>query len=253
MRFGLRPYFVLFVLASTVFISGCPMLQGIAPVVESGPQAPTTMESQTATRQALLQGVNAAVAVLGKEGGFSSTAYRLPLPENLRQTAERARAMGLGRYVDDFEMSLNRAAEKAVPEAVDVFKTSVAQMSFQDVVAILQGGEHAATDYFKRTSEAQLEARFKPIVTRATSQVGVTEQYKKLSEKVAYYGRLVGYEPPVPTDLDGYITNEATGALFDKMAKEEALIRQDPVARGTQLLKKVFGFYTDSGSSAPQP
>ncbi|MGM0563390.1 MAG: DUF4197 domain-containing protein [Pseudomonadota bacterium] len=237
-------------LAASLFLAGCPMLEGVVQSSGVTSNAPTAQESQSATRQALLQGVDRAVASLGKEGGFSTTAYRLPLPEELRSTAERARNMGLGRYVDEFELSLSRAAEEAVPAALPVFKSAVADMSIADAVALIQGEEDAATRYFKRQREDQLQARFKPIADRALAEVGVVEHYEKLAEKVAYYGRLVGYEPPAPDDLSGYVARQASDALFDKMAEEEALIRQDPVGRGTDLVKKVFGHYLETPEDA---
>ncbi|MCO7224908.1 DUF4197 domain-containing protein [Pleionea sp. CnH1-48] len=207
-------------------------------------QVPSQQESTSAIKEALVKGAGSAVSSLGKEGGFSQSAFKIPLPENIQNITEKARKFGLGSYVDQFELSMNRSAEKALPHAMDVFKQAISQMSVSDVIGILQGPDNAATNYFKQTSTKALTNKFLPIVTDATSKVGVTKEYKKLSDKINGYGSMFGINMPENIDLDQYITSKATDALFVKMAEEEKLIRDNPIERTSYLLKKVFGYYS---------
>jgi hypothetical protein len=133
---------------------------------------------------------------------------------------------------------MNQAAEKAVPEAAVLFSDAIAQMSMADAKSILKGPDDAATQYFRKTSEAKLKERFLPIVQAATDQAGVTAAYKKLMQKAGPTAQLLGVGA---TDLDAYVEGKAVDGLFKMIAAEEKRIRQDPLARGTDLLKKVFG------------
>jgi hypothetical protein len=146
---------------------------------------------------------------------------------------------------DEFVTTNNHAAEKAVPEAAGVFGNAIKGMSIEDAKAILMGTNNAATQYFRRTTETNLYAKFLPIVKQATSQTGVTAAYKQLMEKAeaanpfGSYGRsLLGAES---MDVDAYVTTKALDGLFIMVAQEEQLIRENPAARTTALLQKVFG------------
>lgn len=216
---------------------------------QQGYIAPTTGESEAAMRQALNKGVLTAVNTLGQQDGFAASSLRIPLPENIQSAARIARQAGLGRYVDDFELSMNRAAEEAVPVAADVFRQAIAQMTVQDVVSILTGPDDAATQYFTRVSGQQLQSRFMPIVTQATSRVGVTDRYKTMATQVNQYGALLGLGMPLEQNLDQYIAQRASDALFVKMAEQEKMIREQPVERTSALLQKVFGYYSRQSTS----
>jgi hypothetical protein len=133
---------------------------------------------------------------------------------------------------------MNRAAERAVPEALDIFKHSIRQMTFTDARNIVRGPDDAATRFFRRTSEERLREKFLPIVERFTEQVGVTAQYKAMMRQAGPVAQLAGRDA---TDIDGYITQKALDGLFLLMADEERRIRRDPVARTTDILRKVFG------------
>jgi len=141
---------------------------------------------------------------------------------------------------------MNRAAEQAVPEAAAVLGESVKQMSIADAKTILTGTNNAATQYFRRTSETNLHARFLPIIKAATEKAGVTDAYKRMTDKASgglgglsgLSGNLLGGQAP---DLDGYVTRKALDGLFLKIAEQEKAIRENPVARTTDLLQKVFG------------
>ena len=193
-------------------------------------------------KEALNKGTEHAATSLGRDGGFlQNVQVRIPLPEKLRTVERTLRTLGQDQLVNEFETAMNRAAEKAVPEAVEVLASSIRQMRLADAEQILRGHDTAATDYFRRTSETNLYERFLPIVKQATAAVGVTATYKRMMERVSFGGigeAILGREA---VDLDAYITDKALDALFVKIAEQEKLIRENPAARTTELLRKVFG------------
>jgi hypothetical protein len=149
------------------------------------------------------------------------------------------RMLGQGRRVGDFVMAMNRAAEKAVPVATDIFIDSLRQMTITDARNILfSGQDDSATQFFRRTSEAKLSTKFRPIVVDFTEQVGVTQQYKSLMGRYGGIGRAFGQDA---TDIDTYITQKALDGLFMLVAEEERKIRRDPINRTTAILRAVFG------------
>lgn len=199
-------------------------------------------------KQALSRGTTHAIETLGRKDGFwGNPAVRIPLPARLRGVASLARRLGQGARVDAFQLSLNRAAEKAVPEVAGLFGDAIRRMTLEDAMGILHGGDHAATDYFRRTEGPRLAARIRPIVARATDSVGVTRRYKALMSdseggtlgSVLALAGQSGREKDL--DLDTYVTNEALDGLFKTIGEEEKAIRQHPAARTTELLRKVFG------------
>jgi hypothetical protein len=190
-------------------------------------------------KEALSKGTQQAVANLGKDGGFlNNLDVKIPLPEDLAKVEKLLRKLGQDKYADQFVATLNHAAEKAVPEAATLFADSISQMSLADAKSILKGPDDAATQYFRKTSETTLKERFLPIVKNATEQAGVTSAYKKLMQKAGPAAQFLGVGN---TDLDSYVDDKAVDGLFKMIAAEEKRIRLDPVARTTDLLKKVFG------------
>ena len=191
-------------------------------------------------KDALFNGIRFAVDTLGKENGFlNDVRVKIPLPKNLQKVEKTLRFAGQGKLVDEFVASMNHAAEKAVPVAVDVFVDAIKQMTFDDARKILFSGEQdAATQFFRRTSEETLRGKFRPIVEKFTEETGVTNKYKTMIGKYGFAAKLLGAEA---TDLDGYVTQKALDGLFFMVAEEEKKIRKDPIGRTTSLLKKVFG------------
>jgi hypothetical protein len=189
-------------------------------------------------KEALDKGVKHAISQLGRNGGFlNDSSVKIPLPESLAKIESVLRSLHQERLADEFVASMNHAAEKAVPEAADVFSNAVRAMTMQDVQGILSGPDNAATQYFRKTSEAELRERFRPIVESATTKAGVTAAYKNMMNKAGPLAQFMGGAE----DLDGYVTNKALDGLFLKIAEEEKAIRTNPVARTTDLLKKIFG------------
>jgi Protein of unknown function (DUF4197) len=191
-------------------------------------------------KEALFSGVKFAVNTLGKENGFLDDArVKIPLPNSLQKLEKGLRIAGQGKMVDEFVASMNHAAEKAVPVAIDVFMDSIKQMTFSDVKNILfSGQDDAATQFFRRTTEENLRGKFRPIVEKFTAETGVTQKYKSMVGKLGAFSGILGTDA---TDLDGFVTQKALDGTFFMVAEEEKKIRKDPVGRTTDLLKKVFG------------
>lgn len=191
-------------------------------------------------KEALGKGVKSAVNSLGKPNGFLlNPRVKIPLPKSLQKLEKGLRLAGQGRSVDAFVASMNNAAEKAVPVAIDVFVDAIKQMSFDDARKILLSGQKdSATQFFRRTSEETLRGKFRPIVEEFTAKTGVTQKYKTMVGKAGFAAQLLGKDA---TDLDGYVTQKALDGLFLLVADEEAKIRENPIGRTTALLKKVFG------------
>lgn len=198
----------------------------------------TNREAVNALKSALDRGTRAAVAQLGRENGFLGDGrVKIPLPESLRGAEKNMRRFGMAKYADELIVTLNRAAEAAVPEAQQLFVDSVRQMSVQDAKGILTGGDTAGTEYFRRTTSAQLQQRFLPIVKQSTARVGLAQKYNAYARQ----GVRVGLVKAEDANLDGYVTQKALDGLYLMVAEEEKQIRKDPVGTASSLLKKVFG------------
>lgn len=189
-------------------------------------------------KEALTQGATKAVGLLGKTDGFlGNPKVKIPLPESLQKAEGLMRSFGMGKYADELQTTMNRAAEAAVPEAKTLLVNSIKQMSVQDAKAILTGGDDAATQYFKRTTSAPLGEKFKPIVKKAMTKVKFADKYEQFAGKAAKYG-LVKAED---ANLENYVTAKALDGLYLMIAEEEKAIRTDPVGAAGGLAKKVFG------------
>jgi Protein of unknown function (DUF4197) len=198
----------------------------------------STGEIVDGLKEALEVGTDNAVKLVGKEGGYSQNPkIKIPLPGSVEKVQGMLRALGYGPQLDEFDKSMNRAAEVAAPKAKAIFWDSIKQMTFTDAKGILNGGDMAATNYLKEKSSGQLEEVFRPIIHKAMGEVGVTKKYQDLSKPIE---KLPFAQGAVP-DLDGYVTDGALNGLFYMLGQEEKKIRQNPAARATDLLKKVFG------------
>lgn len=189
-------------------------------------------------KEALSKGTQTAVNTLGKENGFfAHPQLKIPMPEKLQAVESGLRKLKQDKIADQFVLSMNRAAEKAVPKAITIFTSAIKSMSIEDAYSILQGSDNAATEYLKKTGGTQLHQDFLPIVKQATNSVGVTEKYKALIDNLGVMSNFIDVES---LDLDKYVTDKAVESLFTLVADEEKLIRDNPAARSTELLKKVF-------------
>ncbi len=189
-------------------------------------------------KEALINGSQLAVNTLGKENGFlNHPQLKIPMPEKLQAVESGLRKLGQDEVADQFVLSMNRAAEEATPKAMSIFSNVIKSMSIEDAYGILQGSDNAATEYLKANGGGQLQQQFLPIVKQATSRVGVTENYKALIDNLGVMSKFIDVES---LDLDKYVTDKAIDSLFSLVANEEKLIRQNPAARTTDLMKKVF-------------
>ena len=195
-------------------------------------------DAASAVRTALEKGSHAAVNALGRPGGFlDNPQVRIPLPESAARAEKTMRRFGAGKYADELIVTMNRAAEAAVPEARPLLVDAVKKMTLQDAKAIVAGGPTAGTDYFKRTTQPQLHQRFLPVVRRTTARVNLAHKYDQFAGKAAAVGLLKGED----ANLDEYVTQKALDGLYFMVAEEEKKIRQDPLAAGSSILRRVFG------------
>jgi hypothetical protein len=201
-------------------------------------------------KEALGNGLQRAITQLGHDGGFLTNGnVKIPVPEKLQTVEKTLRALQQGPLVDDFVATMNHAAEQAVPAAATVFGEAVKQMSVADAKAVLTGPEDSATQFFRRTTQTNLYAKFYPIVQQATAKTGATRAYKNIMGQAgaggglgSSLGGLAGnYIGADTLDVDAYVTNQALDGLFKMVAAEEKRIRENPVARTSDLLQKVFG------------
>jgi hypothetical protein len=195
-------------------------------------------DATSALRAALEKGSLAAVAALGRTDGFlGNPQVRIPLPESAQRAERLMRRFGMGKYADELVVTMNRAAEAAVPEARTLFVDSVRKMSVQDAKGIITGGDTAGTEYFRRTTRDQLHKRFLPIVENATAKVQLAQKYDQYADKAVAVGMLNRED----ANLDEYVTQKALDGLYLMVGEEEKKIRKDPVGAGSSIIRKVFG------------
>ncbi len=191
-----------------------------------------------ALKQALQVGTENAVKLTGRtDGYYTNQAIKILMPERLRTVEKGLRTAGYGGEVDKLVLSMNRAAERAAPEAKKIFWDAIGKMSIDDAQRILNGTPTAATDYFKDKTSASLTLAFRPIVDRAMDEVGTARQYNELLGQA----KAIPFLKTESYDLDRYVVGKALDGLFRVVGDEERKIRSDPAARVTSLMKEVFG------------
>ena len=197
----------------------------------------SSSDATTGIRAALQRGAEAAVDLLGKTDGFwGNERVRIPLPEWLAKAESVFRLLGRKQELDDLHMSINRAAEQAVPEARKLLVGAVKSMSVQDAKTILTGGDTSATQYFEKKTRTPLAGRFLPIVTKVTRRNGLAQQYDGLAQNAQSLG-LVKED----ASIEHHVTSKALDGLFMMIGDEEKKIRTNPAATGNAILQKVFG------------
>lgn len=205
----------------------------------SGSTRPKAQESELieGLKEALSIGTKAAVGLVSQvDGYFGNAIIKILMPDDLRKVSDTLRTIGFQKQVDEFVLSMNRAAEKAAPAALDIFVEAIKAMTFEDAQGILTGNDTAATEYFKEKTSDNIYKAFRPIISASMNEVGVTQAFKEITERYSSLP-LMG---DVTFDLDDYVTNKALDGLFYMVGEEEKKIRTDPAARVTDLLRKVF-------------
>jgi len=195
-------------------------------------------EIASGLREALRVGTERVVGQLGVNDGFNADPkIHIPLPENLKTVQNVLRKVGMSQMADDLELRLNRAAEKAVPEAKELFWNAIEDMTLDDVQKIYNGPKDSATRYFEGKMSNPLAERMRPIVDSSLAEVGAIQSYDAMMGQY----KTVPFVPDVKADLTDHALGKAMQGLFYYIAQEEAKIRENPAARTTALLQKVFG------------
>ena len=200
-------------------------------------QALSTGDVIAGLKEALVKGAEYSTASASKTDGYlKNLEIKIPFPPEIEKIETTLRNVGLNKPVDDFIMSINRAAEQAANEAKPLFVSAITSMTIEDAWGILKGDNHAATTYLRKTTSSQLAVKFEPIIDNALNKVNATKYYEDMSTQ---YNR-IPFVTKVETDLTKYVGQKAIDGLFVLVAKEEEKIRKDPLARTTELLKRVF-------------
>ncbi len=191
-------------------------------------------------KEALSQGTTTAVSLVSQtDGFFKNDLIKIRLPDNMQRVADTLGKIGLQQQVDDFVLSMNRAAEAAAPKAVAIFGDAIRNMDVSDALGILNGGETAATDYFRKTTSDMIHSEFQPVVSDSMREIGTRGLFDSLMQR---YNAIPFASSLGTFDLDDYVTQSAVAGVFQMVAQEEEKIRQNPGARTTDLLKTVFSF-----------
>lgn len=189
-------------------------------------------------KEALTIGTDKAVKNVSQtDGYFGNQLIKVLMPEKIQKVADVLKKVGYQKEVDDFILSMNRAAEKAAPQAASFFGDAIKEMTFEDARKILNGGDTSATEFFKSKTQEKIYNSFKPVVALSMNEVGVTRSYK---EMIGRY-ESIPFMKSESLDLDHHVTTKAIDGLFTMVGQEEKKIRTDPAARVTDLLKTVFG------------
>jgi hypothetical protein len=220
---------------STLLFTSCDVLKSL-PVTTSVTQA----EASQAIREALDQGVGRGIGFLNKTDGFFGNAvYKLLLPPEAQKIENTLRNLGMGSLVDRAILQINRSAEDAVGYARPIFVDAIREMTIADAINIIKGQPDAATQYFRDKTTQKLINAFTPIVKQSLDKFSATKYY---GDVVSTYNNFPTTINKLNPDLPSYVVGKAVNALFDQIAQEEANIRANPVARTTDILKKVFGW-----------
>jgi hypothetical protein len=214
------------------------VLEKAASLLKQTTSSYSESDAASAIKEALNNGTKNSVDVVSKtDGYFKNTEIKIPFPSDAKVVETKLRSIGMGTQVDKVVLSINRAAETAAKDATSIFLSAITKMTINDAINIVKGDNNAATAYLKNNTSAELKKKFKPVIKKALDQVYATKYW---SDIIKTYNKIPLVTKMNP-DLADYVTGKAIEGLFIMIAKEELKIRKDPVARTTELLKKVFG------------
>ncbi len=251
----MKRYRLFFIVLPLVFgLSACEIFQQVAdqlPTTTSGSNPLSEQEVISGLKEALKVSTDTAVSVVSKtDGFFKNQAIKILLPPEAKTIMDNKdnsmlKAIGITKLIDDVILRMNRSAESAAKQATPIFVNAIKAMSIQDAFGILRGADNAATEYFKQKTSGDLFNAFKPTIKQAldkplVANVSTTKSWNTLTSKYNKIAPLIN-KPKVNTDLVNYVTQKAIDGLFVKLAEQEKKIRKDPVARVTDILKRVFG------------
>lgn len=236
----MKKIFFLFLCIPVLSVSSSPA--GLLDDVMKGLNSPSAASDDSTIASGLKEALsigtgNAVKSVSQADGYFGNEMIKILMPKKIQNVAEVLKKVGYQQQVDDFILSMNRAAEKAAPMAASFFIDAIKEMTFDDAKKILAGGDTSATDFFKEKTHDKLFTAFKPVISSSVNEVGATRSYKDMMSQY----ESVPFLPKESLDLDNYVTNKALDGLFYMVGQEEKKIRTNPAARVTDLLKSVFG------------
>lgn len=228
-------------MAGFPFLKGAPLLLLTAVASSVFAVSLADLSNQDATgglKAALEKGSAAAVSKLGVKDGFlQNDKVKIPLPGILEQARPLLKMTGRGQQLDDLVVSMNRAAESAVPLAKPLLINAVKSMSIADAKNILAGGETSVTDFFRAKTSAPLAVKFLPMVKGITDRSGLSAQYNATMAQASKFNLV----PAEQTTVEGYVTQRALDGLYYMIGEEEKAIRRDPIGSGSKIIGKVFG------------
>jgi hypothetical protein len=233
-----KVYFLIFIALLSTQKTDAQFLKDAKKLLNSKSKSLTEKDAADGIREALVKGTDESVKLVSVLNGYwANPEIKIPFPSEAREMESKLRSIGMGKKVDEFNESMNRAAEKAANEAKTVFIAAIQGMTVRDAINIVKGANNAATMYLKNTTSPELKEKFKPIIKTSLDNVNATRYW---SDLITIYNRIPMVRKMNP-DLTDYVTGKAIDGLFVMIAKEELKIRKDPVARTSELLKKVFG------------
>ncbi len=231
-------YFLVIIAILNIQISDAQFFKDAKKLLNSKTKGLTEKDAADGIKEALVNGTGESVKVVSVLNGYwGNPEIKIPFPSEAKEMESKLRAIGMAKKVDEFNESMNRAAEKAASEAKPIFIAAIKGMTVRDAINIVKGADNAATMYLKNTTSPELIGKFQPIIKTSLDNVNATRYW---SDLITIYNKIPLVKRMNP-NLTEYVTQRAIDGLFIMIAKEEIKIRKDPVARTSELLKKVFG------------
>ena len=229
---------MLIFLISYSLVSTAQILDDAMKLIDPGKGGLTEKDAVDGIKEALVKGTGESVNIVSKLNGyFSNPEIKIPFPPEAREIESKLRAIGMGSKIDEVILTINHAAEDAAKSAQPIFVSAIRNMSITDAVQIVKGQNDAATRYLAKTTTPELKAKFSPVIKASLDKVDATRLWEDV---IKSYNQIPFVSKQNP-NLTEYVTDKAISGLFTMIAKEELKIRQNPAARTTELLKKVFG------------
>jgi hypothetical protein len=230
--------FLLIITFLSIQYTDAQFLKDAKKLLNSKTKGLTEKDAADAIKEALVNGTGESVKLVSVVNGYwANPEIKILFPPEAKEMESKLRAIGMSKKVDEFNESMNRAAEKAATEAKPIFIAAIKGMTVRDAINIVKGSDNAATTYLKNTTSPELVAKFQPIIKTSLDEVNATKYW---SDLITIYNKIPLVKKMNP-DLPQYVTAKAIDGLFVMIAKEELKIRKDPVARTSELLKRVFG------------
>jgi hypothetical protein len=233
-----KVYFLIIIAFLSIQYTNAQFIKDARKLFNSKTKGLTEKDAADGIKEALVNGTGESVKLVSVADGYwANPEIKIPFPAEAKEMESKLRSIGMSKKVDEFNLSMNRAAEKAANEAKPIFIAAIKGMTVRDAINIVKGSENAATTYLKNTTSPELVAKFQPIIKTSLDDVNATKYW---SDLITLYNKIPMVKKMNPY-LPQYVTAKAIDGLFVMIAKEELKIRKDPVARTSELLKRVFG------------